>query len=276
MEISKLLEKFDEQLEAVNYAQTTRGNYRSCVTSFLARFKDYTSPKHISSDVILKYLLEFKEGNTRKHNHCALKVFYKRVVHQPFKFRFIPYGKREKRLPIIIDRHDVQKLFDVCENMKHKTIMAVLYGTGVRISELINIKLSDIKRQRGVINIIGKGNKERLVPMNDNLLLLIEEYWRKYKTHTWLFENDKTHMRYSKKSIGEFLTAFKEKAKIFSPVTAHKFRHSHATALLESGVDLRIIQKELGHENIKTTTGYTHISKHIISRINSPLQQIHL
>lgn len=276
MEISKLLEKFDEQMEAVNYAQTTRGNYRSCVTSFLYKFKDATSPKHISSDDILKYLLEFKEGNTRKHNHCALKVFYKRVIHQPFKFRFIPYGKKVKRLPIIIDQNDVQKLFDVCDNLKHKTIMAVLYGTGVRITELINIKLTDIKRSPKVITIIGKGNKERLVPLNDNLIELLGKYWREYKTQFWLFENDKTHRQYSKRSIGEFLNSFKEKSGVTSPVTAHKFRHSHATALLESGVDLRVIQRELGHENIKTTTGYTHVSKHIIARINSPLQNISL
>jgi site-specific recombinase XerD len=274
MKISTLLEKFEDQMEAVSYSENTKTTYRSCIVAFLDRFKECDSPKHISSDDVLKYLLEKKEGNTRKHHHCAIKVFYKRVVHQPFKFNFIPYGKKVKRLPIIIDQPDVQKLFDVCDNLKHKTIMAVFYGTGIRRAELINIKLTDIRRQQEVIRIIGKGNKERLVPLNAKLLELLEQYWFEYRPKFWLFENDDTHEQYSVSSIRSFLNSFKAKAGVTSPVTPHKFRHSHATALLESGVDIRIIQKELGHWSIKTTIGYTHVSKSLVSKIKSPINDI--
>ena len=154
--------------------------------------------------------------------------------------------------------------------------MAVLYGTGVRIAELINIKLSDIHRKEGCIRIIGKGNKERYVPLNPELLILIEKYWREYKTKVWLFENDNSHKQYSANSVRQFLKQFKLEANVKSVVSPHKFRHSHATALLEQGTDLRVIQEELGHSSIRTTQGYLHISKASISKINSPLNSIRL
>jgi integrase/recombinase XerD len=277
MIIGNWINKFslDCDLKYTN-SQQTRNNYKSCVTSFLVKFQQYEQPKSIPTDAIKNYLLGFTTINTRKSNLCAIKAFYRLTVNMPNKIDRIPFPQKERRLPIIIDQKDVQKMFDVCKNLKHRCIMAVLYGTGVRISELIGIKLSDIKRTDGSIRIIGKGNKERYVPLNPQLLTLIENYWREYKTRTWLFENDLTHNQYSKRSVGEFLNQFKEKANVQSVVTPHKFRHSHATALLEQGTDLRIIQKELGHNSIKTTQIYCHVSNAVISKINSPLNAIKL
>jgi site-specific recombinase XerD len=277
MDSGKWLNRFSLDLESkyTNSLQT-KNNYKSCVSVFLERFKNFEQPKSIPTEDIQRYLLEFKTINTRKANLCAIKAFYKLTVKMPNKIDRIPFPQKEKRLPIIIDQQDVQKLFDVCKNLKHKTIMAVLYGTGVRIAELINIKLSDIHRKEGCIRIIGKGNKERYVPLNPELLILIEKYWREYKTKVWLFENDNSHNQYSANSVRQFLRQFKIEANIKSVVSPHKFRHSHATALLEQGTDLRVIQEELGHSSIKTTQGYLHISKASISKINSPLNNISL
>jgi integrase/recombinase XerD len=252
----------------------TRNNYKSCVLVFLNRFQSFDQPKSIPTEAIERYLLEYKTINTRKANLCAIKAFYKLTVRMPNKIDRIPFPQKENRLPIIIDQRDIQKLFDVCDNLKHRCIMAVLYGTGIRIAELIGIKLSDIKRTEGCIRIIGKGNKERYVPLNDILLQLIEKYWRGYKTKEWLFENDSTFKQYSAGSVRQFLKKFKLEANVQSLVTPHKFRHSHATALLEQGVDLRTIQKELGHSSIKTTQGYLHVSNKHISKIHSPLNNI--
>lgn len=277
MDSGKWLNRFSLDLESkyTNSLQT-RNNYKSCVSVFLERFKNFEQPKSIPTETIQRYLLEYRTINTRKANLCAIKAFYKITVKMPNKIDRIPFPQKEKRLPIIIDQQDVQKLFDVCKNLKHKTIMAVLYGTGVRIAELINIKLSDIHRKEGCIRIIGKGNKERYVPLNSELLVLIEKYWRQYKTKVWLFENDNSHNQYSANSVRQFLRQFKIEANIKSIVSPHKFRHSHATALLEQGTDLRVIQEELGHSSIKTTQGYLHISKMSISKINSPLNNISL
>lgn len=142
MDSGKWLNRFSLDLESkyTNSLQT-RNNYKSCVSVFLERFKNFEQPKSIPTEVIQKYLLEYKTINTRKANLCAIKAFYKITVKMPNKIDRIPFPQKEKRLPIIIDHQDVQKLFDVCTNLKHRTIMAVLYGTGVRIAELINIKL---------------------------------------------------------------------------------------------------------------------------------------
>ena len=277
MNSGKWLNRFSLDLESkyTNSIQT-RNNYKSCVSVFLERFKNFEQPKSIPTEDIQKYLLEYKTINTRKANLCAIKAFYKITIKMPSKIDRIPFPQKEKRFPIIIDQQDIQKLFDVCNNLKHRCIMAVLYGTGVRIAELINIKLSDIHRKEGCIRIIGKGNKERYVPLNTELLTLIERYWREYRTKKWLFENDISHKQYNASSVRQFLKQFKEKANVKSIVSPHKFRHSHATALLEQGTDLRIIQEELGHSSIKTTQGYLHISKASISKINSPLNNIKL
>lgn len=275
MNVKTWLDRFELDLN-LKYSNSimTRNNYKSCVGIFLNQFKDYDQPKQIETESIKKYLLTFSTINTRKANLCAIKAFYRLTVNMPNKIDRIPFPQKEIRLPIIIDQQDIQKLFNVCENLKHRTIMSVLYGTGVRISELIGIKLSDINRTKGTITIIGKGNKEREVPMNEKLLNQITLYYRAYKPKKWLFENDISNLQYSKRSVGQFLKYFKKKAGIKSVVSPHKFRHSHATALLEQGTDLRIIQKELGHNTIKTTQIYTHVSGNIISKINSPINSI--
>ncbi len=277
MDFLKWSDKFSIDLK-LKYSNSivTRNNYYSCVCLFLKHFKNAKEPKSIPTDEIKKYLLDFKTPNTLRANLCAIKAFYRLTIGMPNKIDKIPFPQKERRLPIVIDQNDVQKLFDVCENKKHRCIMAVLYGTGVRLSELIGIELTDIRRAEKTIRIIGKGNKERFVPMNDKLLGIITEYWKMYRTKKWLFENDKTNSQYSKRSVGLVLKSLKEKAKVIAPVSPHKFRHSHATSLLEMGTDIRVIQKELGHNSIKTTQIYTHVSQNIVANIHTPINNIRI
>lgn len=281
MDSRKWVKRFSIDVKLVySNSIATQTNYLSQVTKFLFDFKNEVEPKSIPTEKIKLWVLEAKTINSRKHRICAIKAFYKNTVGMPDKIDSIPYPQKEKRLPIIIDQSDVQKLFNACDNLKHKAIMGVLYGTGVRISELLTIKLSDIKfdkeNNKGSISVIGKGNKQRLVPLNEKLYSLLQRYWTKYRTKNWLFENDSTHLQYTKRSVQEFLSDLKIKARITSPVTPHKFRHSNATSLLEQGTDITIIQKQLGHNNIRTTQIYTHISKTLIENINSPINNIQL
>lgn len=274
MNQEKWLKKFSEQMEAIVYSECTKKTYGSCIKLFLEKFKEYSEPEKISADIILKYLLTFTTRNTRKHHHSAIKLFYKRCVHQEFKFKFIPYPKKETRLPVIIDNSDIQKIIDACHNVKHKAIILTLFGTAIRISELINIKLSDINGEKGLIKVLGKGNKERYVCMNEVLYEYLKFYWKKYRTKTWLFENDLTHNQYTASSVRHFLKTYQLEAKVNAIVTPHKFRHSAATELLANGTNLKVIKDLLGHKDIRTTSIYTHVNAAVISKIESPLNNI--
>lgn len=278
MLIPKHVQNFVKEMERRNFSERTIKNYKSCLLLFMEEYKHKEHPTHIVEQDIKDYLYTFVGVNYQRATHSAIKKYYEICFNQKNKFRYIPYAKKEQRLPIIIDNLDIQKLFDVCENVKHRAIMSVLYATGIRINELLTIKLSDIesKSENKVIKIIGKGNKERLVQLTDELLDILKKYYTQYKPKHWLFENDLTHKQYTARSVQEFLRQLKEKANIKAEVTPHKFRHSHATSLLEHGTDLRIIQKALGHSSSKTTEIYTHVSRSLISKLHSPLNQIKL
>lgn len=276
MIIPKHIDFFVKEMERRNFSNATIKNYQSCLALFFSKIQYKEHPLHINENDIREYLSTFVGVNYQRATHSAIKKYFEICHNQKHKFRFIPYAKKEKRLPIIIDNSDIQKLIDVCKNKKHKAIILTLYGTGVRISELLNIKLSDIDGKRGLIKVLGKGNKERNVCMNDVLYKFLQDYWRDYRTKIWLFENDDTHSQYTSRSVQEFLTKYKNLANISSPVTPHKFRHSSATSLLEQGTDLRIIQQLLGHSSSKVTEIYTHVSKTIISNINSPINSLTL
>ncbi len=276
MIIPKHIDFFVKEMGRRKFSPSTIKNYRSCLYLFFDKMKHKEHPSHIVEKDIIEYLQKFIGTNYQRATHSAIKKYFEICLHQKDKFRYIPYAKKEHRLPIIIDNSDIQKLFDVCSNVKHKAIMLTFYGTGIRRAELLNIKISDIDSKRGVIRIIGKGNKERNVPLNDMLLNYLRDYYKQYRPKFWLFENDITHNQYSAESIAAFLNKYKELAKITSPVTPHKFRHSSATMLLEQGTDLRIIQEYLGHSSSKTTEIYTHVSKNTIAKINSPINYLQL
>ena len=279
MKISDHVGDLRYYMEFRKYSSESVKNYCSCLTSFFAwcENKGAFHPSRINSDMVIAFLKQYDRPNTHSGYHSAIKLYFEKVAKVGIeKFKYIERPKKEKRLPIIIDNSDIQKLFNVCKNVKHKAIMLTFYATGVRRSELLNIKISDIDSKRGVIRIIGKGNKERLVPLNDVLLGYLRVYYKEYKPKVWLFENDETHQQYSAGSIKEFMNKYKKLAGITSPVTPHKFRHSSATMLLEQGTDLRIIQELLGHSSSKTTEIYTHVSKNIISKIKSPINYLQI
>jgi integrase/recombinase XerD len=189
----------------------------------------------------------------------------------------IPYPKSDKKLPIVLSVEEIQRMFNVCENKKHKTILALLYSCGLRVSELINLKWNHIDRSRMLINIIqAKGNKDRQVPLSNDLIRVLEDYWNEYKSVEYVFNGQKS-LQYSERSVGEVIKQLADKAGICNKkVYTHLIRHCSATHLLESGTDISLIQKILGHSNPKTTAIYTHISHNLISKVNTPLSNIKL
>ena len=255
----------------------TQENYQSTVLGFLSHFKNEESPAHIKTDSIKEWLLTFKTINTRNHKLCAIKSFYQITVGMPLKLNKIPFSKKDKKLPIVLSVEEIQRMFDVCENKKHKVILALLYSCSLRVSELINLKWRNIDRSRMIINIIqAKGNKDRQVGLNDALIKLLEDYYNDYKPIEYILNGQK-ELKYTDRSVGGVVKQLAEKAGIQNKrVYTHLLRHTSATHMVESGVDINLIQKLLGHNSVKTTNIYLHISHNHISKIHSPLSQIKL
>jgi integrase/recombinase XerD len=162
MDIRKWHYKYSIDIQLVYNSEATRENYKSQVSCFLEHFKDEAEPKAIDNEKIKLWLLEAKTINSRKHRLCAINSFYKITVGMPSKIAKIPYPKAEKKLPIVLSQEEIQRMFTVCENTKHKVILSLLYSCGLRVSELINLKWANIDRSRMIINIIqAKGGKDR-------------------------------------------------------------------------------------------------------------------
>lgn len=274
MDIVQAESVFVQKMQSKNWSNATIKNYASQVRLFLNEFKDRDRARNITAKEIEEYLLTKIQINTRKHARCGINAFYKLVINQPEKLRLIPWPKKEQKLVEFLDVTEVQKMLSVCENIKHKCIIMLMYGSGLRIGEVINLKPSHIESQRMIINIIqGKGKKDRVVQLDESLLKILREYYIKYKPVNYLF-NGQFSDQYTQRSINQFLKMYAARAGIKRNVHAHLLRHAYATSSLEMGTDIRIIQKLLGHNSIKTTLRYTHVSTSLIQRTPSPLSLI--
>lgn len=276
MDIRKWYDKYSIDIQLVYNSEATQKNYKSQVWCFLNHFKNEVEPKAIDNEKIKIWLLETQTINTRKHRLCALNSFYKITVGMPSKIARIPYPKSEKKLPIVLSQDEVQRMFDVCENLKHKVILALLYSCGLRVSELLNLQWNNIDRSRMIINIIaGKGKKDRQVMLSEALIPLLEKYWNQYKSFPFVLSGQFSE-QYSAKSVGNVIKQLAEKANINKRVYTHLMRHNCFTHMVENGIDINLIQRLAGHNNVKTTMIYTHISDSIVSKINSPLNVIRI
>ena len=279
MNIGNYIRLYSEDLQLKNYAKSTIDNYCSQVALFLSDHeKIATKPSEISERLIKEWLLRAKTINSRKHRLSAIKLFYQLTGKQPLKFKHIGYPRADKKLPIVLSVDEIQRMFDVCENKKHRVILALLYSCSFRVSELINLKWKHIDRSRMIINIIqAKGNKDRQVGLNEKLIELLIVYFKEYKSKEYVLNGQNNALQYSEKSVGEVVKQLAIKAGIDNKrVYTHLIRHTSATHMVEQGVDINLIQRLLGHSSVKTTNMYLHISHNHISKIQSPLQSINI
>lgn len=279
MNIGKYIQLYSEDLQLKNYAKSSIENYCSQVTQFLSDHQAVaTKPSEISERQIKEWLLKAKTINSRKHRLSAVKLFYQLTGKQPLKFKHIEYPRADKKLPIVLSQDEIQRMFDACENTKHRCILALLYACGLRVSELINLKWKHIDRSRMIINVLAaKGNKDRQVMLTASIIPLLEKYYREYRSVEYVFNGWKQEPQYSARSVGEVMKQLATKAGIKNKrVYTHLIRHCTFTHLVENGTDINIIQKLAGHNNVKTTMQYCHISNNLISKIPSPLEGIKL
>lgn len=275
MNISEHLVFFKQEMQRRNYSIATIDNYSNCLKKFFEQStRDH--PKNINESDIRNFLCTFDEPNTQRGYHSAIKKFYEICLNQKNKFKYIPYCKRSKKLPIVLSIDEIQKMFNVCENLKHRVILSLLYSCGLRVGELLNLQWKDIDRSRMIINIIqGKGKKDRMVVLAKSIIPLLEEYYYKYRPKQYIL-NGQTELQYTQSSVLQVIKQLATKANINKRAYTHLMRHCCFTHMLEKGVSLNAIQNQAGHSSQKTTAIYCHISHNYISQIESPLNSIRI
>jgi integrase/recombinase XerD len=273
-------EEFIKTLVLKNYSPNTIRTYKSMMQEFLVYYRDF-DPGKITDEQIREYLLYLighRDISLSYQNQSinAIKFYYEQVLGRPVKTYYIQRPKRGRVLPNVLSQEEVAMIIKHTENLKHRAMLALLYSSGLRLGELIDLKLLDIDSKRMIINIKhGKGNKDRISLLSVKVLITLREYFVKYRPRVWLFEGQFGE-RYSPTSVQKVFRLAAQRAGIKKKATVHTLRHSFATHLLESGTDLRYIQALLGHQNPKTTEIYTHITKRGLEKIKSPLDSLDL
>lgn len=224
----------------------------------------------------LFYLVEEKKVSTSTLNSAisALKFYYGVILKRKFLYE-IKRPRKDKKLPVVLNKEEVARIFFNVNNIKHKVILMLVYSAGLRVSEVVKLKPEDIDSKRRLIHIKGaKGRKDRYTLLADSVLDTLRNYWKQYEPKEWLFPSTKPDRHLHCRSVEKVFANACEKANILKNATVHTLRHSFATHLLEAGTDLRYIQELLGHKSSKTTEIYTHVSKGSIGRIVSPLDRL--
>ena len=271
-------DEFKLKLRELRYSESTLKTYTNAFEEFINYFFKYDIDKIDERMIIsyLRYLVSERKVSSSYQNQAinAIKFYYERVLGGQRKFYFIERPLQEKVLPVVLNQTEVTSIFKVTENIKHKTMLMLTYSAGLRVSELLNLKLKDIDSARMQIRIEqAKGKKDRYTILSAKALTLLRAYFKVYKPNDWLFEGE-AKGRYTARSIQHVMQAAILKAGILKKVSMHTLRHSFATHLLESGTDLRYIQSLLGHSSSKTTEIYTHITTKGFDQIVSPLEDL--
>jgi integrase/recombinase XerD len=275
------LKHFIETLQLKAYSPNTISTYRNEFAQLLYVLKN-KNVDELSPDRLRDYFvyctntLQLSESTIHSRLN-AIKFYYEQVIGRPKLFLQIPRPKKKLILPNVLAMSQLEKLFSNLENLKHKTMLYLAYSAGLRVSEVVNLKVCDIHSARMVINIKGaKGKKDRTVALSQGILELLRKYYVVYTPKNWLFEGQYAGERYSTRSLQQIFQRAKKTTKILQPVTFHSLRHSYATHLHEQGTDIKLIQELLGHNDITTTLRYTHVSKRTIENIKSPFDLLNL
>lgn len=202
----------------------------------------------------------------------AIKKLYILLLDQSLQLDYLLPKRSETKLPKFFSKEEVRRILDNTDNLKHKAMLMTIYSCGLRLGELLNLKLNDVRSSDQIVRINqSKGNKDRIVSLPDKLLHILRNYYQVYKPVDYLFEGEKTG-RYSERSVQLVLKKALAKANIKTLGTVHTLRHSQATHLIQSkGIDIRVVQELLGHKSIKTTMIYTHITDIDKKKTPSPL-----
>jgi site-specific recombinase XerD len=261
--MTPLRKRYIDDLRLRNFSPGTVKVYVHEVEKFARHFG--RSPRELSQEDIRAYLVHLIERGLARGTcvvvRNALRHLFTDTLGRPDCMEKLPRSKRERRLPEVLSREEVRRLFSVVTNLKQKALFMVAYDSGLRLSEIRNLRVEDVDSQRMVIRVRqGKGKKDRYARLTPHLLKVLREYWQAYRPETLLFPGAHPNKTYDLATPGQLLKKACRRAGITKRVSMHTLRHTFATHLLEAGTDLRVIQHLLGHGRIQTTVIYTHVS----------------
>lgn len=273
------LESFVQQLQLKAYSKSTIITYRNEFIQLLKLLKEKPVNTLTVEDLkrYMSYILvkERISENTAHSRLNALKFYFEQVLRREKFFWEIPRPKKAYKLPKVISEEKILEGLLNVENLKHKTLLLLAYSAGMRVSEVVSLRISDINSDRMQISINhAKGKKDRVVTLSKGILPILRDYYIKYKPTGWLFEGANSNEHYTPRSAQQLFKDAYKKLGLPPQCSFHSLRHSYATHLLESGTDISYIQKLLGHNDIKTTLRYAQISKKDIGQIESPLDRV--
>jgi len=268
------LNEFENYLQGLRYGTRTIQVYMDLARLFLGYYKQKKIEEITNEDVErFNYEVIIKRHYSSSYQRQlmgVLRLLFKRKRGIQLNMETIQRPRKEYTLPEVLSQEEVLAIISRIDNIKHRSIISLLYAAGLRISEIINLKISDIDSNRMQIRIAGaKGKKDRYVALSDKILVLLKNYYTEYHPQVYLF-NGQDKEKYSDESIRQILKEACRKAGISKKVSPHTLRHSYATHLLENGVDLRYVQELLGHSRPETTMIYTHVTQKTMISIKSP------
>lgn len=276
--MDSVLKRYTGLLNQKRYSNNTKRAYTHYFKEFLIYFNNRNISK-LDSSSINEYIIELINSKNMSNSQQNIRInsinfYYEKVIETRNISLKLHRPRKEHKLPKVLSKGEVQRLINSIINIKHKTIVILLYSSGLRRSELISLKVRDIDSERMVIIVKNsKGNKDRITLLSTKVLKLLREYYTKYKPCNYLFEGIKGG-KYSATSIIKIIKKAAIMAGIHKNVTPHMLRHSFATHLLEQGTDIRYIQELLGHKSSKTTEIYTHVSINAIDKIQNPADDL--
>jgi site-specific recombinase XerD len=276
----KCPDEYVNKLLELRYGEVTIKTYRGLFEEFINFHSkyDYKNLDEPKINEFMRYLVTERKVSSSYQNQAinAVKFYYERCLGGQRKIYTVDRPREEKKLPVVLSTDEVSALLSATTNIKHKAVLMTIYSAGLRISEALNLKISDIDSERMQIRIEqSKGKKDRYTLLSSKLLTLLRQYFKEYKPKIYLFEGSNGE-QYAMRSVQQVMKQACLKVGITKKVTVHSLRHSFATHLLENGTDLRYIQSLLGHESSKTTEIYTHVTTKGFDQIKSPLDKLNI
>ena len=266
-----------EDMQIRNFSPHTIDGYLRYVARFAKHFgvsPDRLGPEHVRTYQL--YLLDQQvDQGIVIQTVSALRFLYEKTLHRPWTVDYIPFPKKIKKLPVILSRDEVQALMQAPRHVKHRLILATLYSTGLRVSELCRLQGTDIDSGRMVVIVRqGKGKRDRQVPLVPELLPQLRRYWKLYGLQSWLFPGRRLSEPLTRYGVDHVCKQAGRAAQINKAIYPHLMRHTYATHLLEAGMDLRSIQLLLGHASLSSTSIYLHVANPALQTTQSPLSTL--